>query len=309
MTAMKERGPSLEAARQLIHAQRPELAERELRRWLAEHPEWVDGHALLGWCLAVQKRAKEALESAREAVRLAPDWPYAHASLAEVYLRLGRNRDAERSARTALEMGTFDTTCHALLSAALLNQPWRRMAAEALREADFGLALNPQHALCARLRALALSRLGRHEEARQAAAYARSVELQRQALRLDPGSAGARQGLRMAAYRTRLSAAMLVQSQRWKWPLLGIVAVIAAEWAAILAWRDGGLVALLAGCTIFTVGFWGGGMLWVRILHPRVVEELRLAGPDDLEAKEARQLIAFLLFFLLLGALAALLPS
>jgi tetratricopeptide (TPR) repeat protein len=333
MIPEEEGAPSLEAARQLILAHRPELAEPELRRLLAAYPDSAHGHALLGWCLALLERADEAIASSREAVRLAPDWPFIHISMAEVYLQLGRNRDAERSARTALELGVFDPAYHAILAAALLNQGLRRVGPEALRQAELGLALNPEHAGCARLRALALSRLRRHEEAREAAAYAlrlapnespahatagwvelaagnrvRSRELLRGALRMDPVNDHALHGLRLAAYHGRMSASMLVQAERWAKSLSMVGAVFAVEMAAALTWGEGGFLVLGVACSLWILATVGGSMLWVQLCHPRTVAELRMAGPDGIDAREARQMLIMYVVLLLISPVAALLP-
>lgn len=171
---------SLEAARHLNEVERPELAERELRRWLAQHPDDAEAHALLGCVLAKQGLAG-AEDEALEAVRLAPEWVYPHANLAWVYLQLKRDRRAEGAARAALEIDPEHLSAHVYLASALLNQPFRRVGREALRVAEAGLALDPGHAECARLRAQALHRLGRREQAREAAALA---------LRLGPNESG-----------------------------------------------------------------------------------------------------------------------
>lgn len=91
------------AARHLVLARRPDLAERELRRWLALYPFNAEGHALLGWSLALQKRSG-AVDAAQEAVRLAPEWAYTHAVLGEVHLHLGNPRRAEVPLRRALAL-------------------------------------------------------------------------------------------------------------------------------------------------------------------------------------------------------------
>ncbi|HLL83219.1 MAG TPA: hypothetical protein VK420_11230, partial [Longimicrobium sp.] len=92
---------SLDAARQLILARRPEVAERELRRWLTHHPRDAEGQALLAWSLALQLKP-EASREAEAAVRLAPGWAYTHTVLGEVRMRLGLHRTAERALRDAL---------------------------------------------------------------------------------------------------------------------------------------------------------------------------------------------------------------
>ncbi len=326
-----ERGPSLEAGRQLILARRPELAERELRRWLASYPDSAQGHALLAWSLAQQGQADEAVRSGEEAVRLEPDWAYPHAVLAEVYLEVGRHADSERSVLAALALEPSDAGYHALLAAALLNQGPDR-AREGLRAAEAGLALDPDDADCARLRAQALMRLGRRRLAREAAALAlrlapeasethsaagwielragnleRSREHLREALRVDPTNADAARGLRLAGDGPRFCAALLVQVRAWAWRLGGAAAVFAAELAALAAWEEPGDVRFALVCLFYVLLALAGPILWVRLRRPALVAELRFPGalaPN--EQRDARWVLLLgmgLLLLLPLGLL------
>lgn len=321
--------PPLEAARRLLRL-RPDLAERELRRFLALYPDSAHGHALLGGSLVMQGRRREAVAASRQAVWLAPDWHYAHASLAEVCLHAGRPREAERHVRAALGMYAADADYHALLAGALLNQWWRFPGAAALRAADAGLALDPENAMCARMRAHALSRLRRHDEARRAAALAlalepgtsdshtvagwvevaageraRGGELLREALRLNPANAGALQALRQATYLQRTAAAMLAQAERWRRPLYAVLAVYAVELAAAVARGGGSDIAWVLGFSAWNLGVTAGGMAWAHRRHPALVEEMRLAGPGGRDASDARQTLVMMIVFLLFAPVIA----
>lgn len=321
---------SLEAARQLILAHRPELAERELRRLLALHPHDAHAHALLAWCLVLQERGGEALDQAAEAVRLEPDWSYPHFILAEVHLALGQPKEAEASARAALELEPTYAAYHASLAAALLNQGERKAERKALRVAEMGLSHDADDVACARLRAHALSRLQRHDEARQAAAYAlrlgpdlsethaaagwieltagktdRAGELLRQAVRLDPGNDHARKGLRMATRGQRYAASLLLQARRWAWPLRIAAVAVVAQVAYVASRKGAGALPFPVIYSLILVTAVVGAMLWTHRRHPHIVEEMRLAGADGPEAREARRTLAFLvvlLFFVLTAA-------
>lgn len=322
-------GPSREAGRQLILARRPELAERELRGWLAQNPGDPQGHALLAWSLALQKRP-EAVESAREAVRLAPDWGYTHASMTEVCLQLGRYRQAVEGARTAVALEPDNPACWALLAASLLNVHPRiggARAREALQAAEAGLAADPLHADCARLRAQALGRMWRHRQAREAAAYALSLAPDsslshevvgwlevnwgdkgrarrhlREALRLDPTSKTAQEGLRLSGWSARFAAAMYAQMFARARPLAVLAAVFAAELAAVLRWADTDDALFVIINSVILLLIPGIPMLWARLRHPALVAELR--GPGGLTRADRLEtaLIGGLLFFFLFGA-------
>jgi Flp pilus assembly protein TadD len=63
----------VEAARGLIAAGRTDLAERELRTALAQHPDDGAAHTLLSLCLTNEGRHDHALEASTAALRLLPD--------------------------------------------------------------------------------------------------------------------------------------------------------------------------------------------------------------------------------------------
>jgi tetratricopeptide (TPR) repeat protein len=296
----------LEACERLIQVRRLDLAERELGRWLSLHPDDAYGHALMAWTLVLQGRGDEALRSAGEAVQLEPDWAYTHAMMAEVHERLNRHADAERSALEALALDPHHAGYHALLAAALLNQGAARTR-EALRAANAGLVVDAGNADCARLRAEALLRLGRRQQAREAAALALKlapdapashaaagwIELRagnlevsrehlREALRMDPLNEDAASGLRLAGDGPRFCAALVVQAEAWARPLAVAAAVFAAE-LAVLAAR-GSLGAFVLGYSVAVLAALEGAMVWVRIRHPRLLAESRHPGalaPND----------------------------
>jgi cytochrome c-type biogenesis protein CcmH/NrfG len=323
---------SLEPARQLLLARRPELAEPELRRFLAACPRSVQGHALLGWCLVMLNRPREAVAGAREAVRLGPDWPYAHGTLAEVYITVHRLSEAEKSARAALALDPDNPWLHGLLAEALLCQRFRFGTREALRATEAGLALNPAHVECARLRAHALSRLRRHEQAREAADYALRLapersdtqaaagvvavaagdrnaggERLREALRLDPGNASALLVLRTIRPGARAASALLVQAHRWRRALACLAPFFVAEVVAVLLRGPADERRYIAVATLVLLGAPAAAMLWAHRFHRPLVEELWLAPRDVPEAREARKalvLVIFLLLVLPLGMLA-----
>lgn len=328
------RAPSLEAGRHLIMVRRPEMAERELRGWLSLHPDDPHGHALLGWCLALQMRKDEAVAAAGEAVRLAPDWAYTHGALAEVHLYVGQARQAEMSAREALALDPLHSGYYAILSAALLNQPLRFKTGAALKAAEAGLAADAGDPDCARLRAQALLRLGRRREAREAAAYAlekapdasethatagwielaaggsrdRSRAHMREALRMDPMNHDAVRGLRIATQGSRFAAALVMQVEEWGWRLAPVALAFAAEMAAVVAWAGPSDTWFVLGYALFTLGALQGAMLFVRYRRPQMLAELRLPGGlTPGERRDARWVLMLGLGFLLLLPLGMLL--
>lgn len=233
----------LDLARQLIDGGRADLAERELRRHIAAHPDDGGAHALLAMALISLRRGDEALASAREAARLAPLHPATVRALAEVYVRLERP-EGESAVRQALALYPDEPRYHALLAAALMQRAARssraaRLNRDALRAAEAGLSLDPGDSECLLQRAQALLHLGRIADARAASLAALqaapeqaashvvhgSVELAagnrkvavralKEALRADPHDQQAQQLLRRGDEWVRFGAAILLEAER-----------------------------------------------------------------------------------------------
>lgn len=316
MTARpEEREPSLEVARHLLAVNRARLAEREVRHWLSQNPDCMDGAGLLAYTLLAQKRNREALECAERLLGMEADNPYPHLVMAEVNMHLRRHAAAEQSARAALELDPDDPRLYATLADALLARYSTSANEEALAVAEAGLEVDPESTPCARARTVALSRLERHDEAREAATYAlrlaperaefhtmagfvelgageplRSRELLRQALRLNPEDSEARRALRMAAEGDRLLGAMAVQAQRWSWPLRAAALVYLLASGMVLA-RDGLRNGMMPSLVLVAVV--GGAIAWTRFYRPGIVAEMRLA-PDAPEARLARGFLVLL---------------
>ena len=208
---------SLERASLLLQQRRHDLAETELRRHLAGDPDDAPGHTLLALCLAALERPREAIDEAREAIRLAPDLPNAHYAHALALEAAQRYDAAEDAIREAIRLDPEDADNRALLAQLHVDrQRWR----DALAAADEGLAIDPEHGTCLNLRAHALVQLGRRDDAAEtidealardpedplthanqgwarlhAADYAGALEHFREALRLNPQLEWAREGL------------------------------------------------------------------------------------------------------------------
>lgn len=169
----QETGGRLDRASLLLEQERYELAERELRRLIAEQPDEASAHALLGLCLSEQKKHKAAAESAQRAVHLDPVYPYAHYALAYVYHNAERLHEAETTIGEAIRLDPEEADYYALLSSVKMQ---RRRWREALEAAERGLYFEPEHVGCINLRAMALNQLGLRDDAAVAVEGALSVE-------------------------------------------------------------------------------------------------------------------------------------
>lgn len=159
----------LERAQLLLAQSRAGDAERESMLALSVQPENPQALALLALSRIEQDKRDSALEAAESAVGLAPDVPYFHYVHAVVLHRSDREEDAFRAVQEALRIDPSDADNFSLLSSIELA---RRRWPAALEAAEQALALNPEHVGANNLRAMALVRLGRKEEAMQTVDFA-----------------------------------------------------------------------------------------------------------------------------------------
>ncbi len=206
------------ARAQLLLAQsRPADAERELMSALAQRPDDPQALALLALSRIDQRKGPEALAAAEAAIGLAPDVAYFHYVRALTLHRLDRDDEARTAIAEALRLDPSDPDHFSLLASIELA---RRQWPATLEAAEQALALNPEHINAANLRAMALVRLGRKEEAMATVDFAlhrapdsgfshanqgwnclhrndpkKAQEHFREALRLEPDLEYARQGM------------------------------------------------------------------------------------------------------------------
>lgn len=299
----------LDLARQWIDGSRSDLAERELRRYLADQPDDGAAHALLAMALISLRRGDEALDAMREAARLAPHDPTTVQAVAEVHVRMARP-EAELAVRRALALYPDEPVYHALLAAALMQRPAHayaaaRLSRKALAAADAGLALDPGHTECLIQRAQALLRLGRIAEARtaseaalriapesaanhvvhaaveQAAGNRRlAVRAIREALRADPNDEQAQQELRKVYESVRLGAAILLEAERSPAWLRAAAVLLTLCVASALVWgHEADVLGSLGICLFGLLGLDVWTLPWRLTLWGRArMDELRVPG-------------------------------
>ncbi|MDO7853260.1 tetratricopeptide repeat protein [Hymenobacter convexus] len=201
----------------LLSQNRHAHAAQELRRQLAQDPHDPVAHALLAVCLLEQEQLAEAQSEAELAIHLAPEYDFAFYALALIEHRAHRPKQALAAINEALALDPNDADYYHLLGQLRLQSgQWQA----ALQAAQTGLGLDAEHAGLHGLHARALARQGRPDEAshaaRSALSYAASssstqaqagwvaletnrpkeaLEHFREALRLDPESDFAREGL------------------------------------------------------------------------------------------------------------------
>ena len=207
----------LERAQLLLQQRRYADAEAELRKVLAENPHFSTAHALLSLTLGQMDRHDEAIAAAEAAVGLGPDEGFTHYVLAVAFDNKDMISDAEKAIKGAIEQDPMDEDFHALLSNIYFQQ---KRWPESLAAAEAGLKINAEHTQSANMRAMALVKLGRREEAGmtidatlarnpenavshanrgwtllESGDYQRAMEHFREALFLEPNLEWARQGI------------------------------------------------------------------------------------------------------------------
>jgi tetratricopeptide (TPR) repeat protein len=146
----------------LIRTGRFKEAEAILRSSLAKDPDDAYLHMDLSRALCRLERPKEAEEAARCAIALHPDSGSPYDVLAEALLASSKLKDAEEAINQAVAVDGRDADRCAML--ARIYQERDRQEAS-LQHANDGLAIDPDHDVCLFFRAIALGKLGRHEEA------------------------------------------------------------------------------------------------------------------------------------------------
>lgn len=156
--------PRYQRALLLFEQGRDELAESELRQLLAEDPGHARGHAVLARILSQREQFEQATAEAMEAVHRAPDDAFTHQTMGLVMLRRNQFQEAEQAAIQAISLAPEWASNFSLMAQIhLAERRWQ----DALTAAELGLRADPQDSACANFKAMALSRLGRRQEAQQ----------------------------------------------------------------------------------------------------------------------------------------------
>lgn len=152
----------LERARLLINQSRYDLAEKELRQYLARNMGDPEGHAMLAFCLNQQKKTREALTVIRQSIALDPDYPFNFYVMALVNISMKDLKAARLAIEQAIHQDPENSSFHGLLALIYLEaQQWEK----ALQSANEGLGHDPNDQECLNYRSTALTKLKRPQEA------------------------------------------------------------------------------------------------------------------------------------------------
>jgi tetratricopeptide (TPR) repeat protein len=152
----------IDRASLLLEQSRYDLAANELRLALAESPQNPFAHALLAHALIGLNDFPAATEAAEQAIACGPDFPFAHYTLATALYHRNHYPEAEAAIREAIRLDPNSAANFSLLGSIRAQQEdWRGT----LAAANEGLEHDPEHGPCLNLRAMALVKLGRQDEA------------------------------------------------------------------------------------------------------------------------------------------------
>lgn len=193
------------------------MAEDEFRLAIAQDPHDSYAHGMLALALAALRRFDEAIKEARECIHLEPDNSWNHYAMSFVYYHWGRQKEALTAIEEALRLNPHHATYFGMAADIhLMRDDWQK----ALGMAELGLEVSPHNIDCLNCRAIALSKLGKHKDAESAIDQAlahdpdndishankaqilfrkgkpsEAAEHYREALRLNPNSRWAREGI------------------------------------------------------------------------------------------------------------------
>jgi tetratricopeptide (TPR) repeat protein len=167
----------LERAMLLYELSRYQQAAVEFQKALSNDPDDSSIHTFLGSCFFYEDKYPEAEIELREGIRLSPEWSESYRILANCCFYQARAEEGHALIQTAIQLSPEDPNCFWTLSKLYTLQ---NNHAAALKAANQGLEINPEHITCLQAKALALGSLHR---------YAEGLDMSRIALNKAPESA------------------------------------------------------------------------------------------------------------------------
>ena len=210
-------GEKLNKANLLVESGRFHDALELLTSVLSEDPENREALYLKSFALGQIDEWKLALETGKQLIATAPDWSWSHHQVGLVLNQIDKDKQAIQYAKDALRLDPGEPDHFALLASCYAGvDDWKRM----LAASEKGLELDPEHRHCILMRSNALRLMKRSDEAGSAIEHlgglspndpdvhtslgwlrlqegkaTEAVNHFREALRLDPDDAPAREGL------------------------------------------------------------------------------------------------------------------
>ncbi|TKK68550.1 tetratricopeptide repeat protein [Ilyomonas limi] len=223
----------IQRARLLLQQGRLRDAEKEIGFALHENPDDAEALLLLAECKVDEKQYDEAIRLLHNCIALEPDYHRNYYLLAFCHYRMNNRGEAVSYIQKAIALYPYASAYYGLYAYLMLDMRWYR---EALEKANEGLAIYAEDLTCLNARTQALFRLKNNEEAYETIREALAINPEddfthtnvgwhylekgkhktsrqhfREALRINPNNARARQG-----YKESLKAKLLP----YKWMLM-----------------------------------------------------------------------------------------
>ena len=201
----------------LFETKRYELAINEIQLELSQSPDNHFLYAYFALALSALDKQDEALIQAQKAIEMAPDDDYVYFVLASVYLEKKDLKKAQEIILQAIQINPFWEIHFHVLASIYLAQ---NQIDKSLEASEYALSLNPESFQALNYKAIALIRKGDYKGAEYALALAlkenpegefslisfghlllkqnkaqKAIEKFEQALRINPNSESAREGL------------------------------------------------------------------------------------------------------------------
>lgn len=154
----------LARAQLLMQQRRYDMAEEQLHLALVDGTEAATAHALLALCLLERDKFDDAEREAGQSIHDAPDEAFGFYALASVQWKRRRLAEAQATIAEAIRHEPWNSMHFRVLAGIEAD---RYRWPEALAAAEQGLACDPDDVGCNNLRAMALVKLGRKDEAGQ----------------------------------------------------------------------------------------------------------------------------------------------
>ncbi|MCM2372624.1 tetratricopeptide repeat protein [Aporhodopirellula aestuarii] len=153
----------LQRAHLLMRQGRSDKAADQLKQLLAQDPGVAEAHAMLSLCMSHDRdQWHDATREAEQAIHQAPDMGFSHYALAVIMQKRKRLPEALNAAKEAIRLDTAEPQYYALAASIhAQQQQWQN----ALETSTEGLAIDPDSEGCSTIRSLALERLGRPDDA------------------------------------------------------------------------------------------------------------------------------------------------
>lgn len=152
----------VDRAQLLMSQQRWDLAEQSLQSAIAEDPNQGTAYCLLSLIELVRERYTQAQDLAERGLGMSPDESFSHYVLSRVLFRRDQFKAARDAIDSAIALDPYDADFYGHKAAIDVSMvDW----AAALEGAETGLGVDPDHVQCNNIRAIALTNMGRRDEA------------------------------------------------------------------------------------------------------------------------------------------------